>query len=118
MIKNKPKKGDILIYVDSFNQIATRPEDLEMEIGQVVKSEFTGEKKVVAGIKKKICIVISDLVNELDKTQKELSELKISYRKNMKTLVNIIDVLTNQTELNNMQLNDLKTIKEEIKDEK
>ena len=118
MIKRKPRKGDILIYVDGFNQYPISINDLEIEVGQVAVSELTKEKKVIAGINKKLGVVLSQVVNELDDTKKELNELKTSYRKNMKTLVNIIEILTNQTELNNMNINDLKTIKEEIKDEK
>ena len=118
MIKRKPRKGDILIYVDGFNQYPISINDLEIEVGQVAVSELTKEKKVIAGINKKLGVVLSQVVNELDDTKKELNKLKTSYRKNMKNLVNISEILINQTELNNMNINDLKTIKEEIKDEK
>ena len=100
MIKGNGKKGYILQYIDSFNSKPIDPRELEIEINNVKKN-------------------LGDVVDELDSntfsTQKELNELKISYRTNMRKLIGIIEVLTNQTELNNMNINDLKAMKEEIK---
>ena len=116
MIKNKPKKGNILVYSDEFdNQKAISPDELLIFLGTVVKNEQTGEKKVGTGTLKKLGVVLSEQINEVEQLQKELNELKISYRKNMKTLVDIISVLTSQTELNNMNINNIKEdLKEDI----
>ena len=102
MIKGNGKKGYILQYIDSFNSKPIDPRELEIEVNNVKKN-------------------LGDVLDELDSntfsTQKELNELKISYRTNMRKLIGIIEVLTNQTELNNMNINDLKAMKEENKDE-
>ena len=102
MIKGNGKKGYILQYIDAFNSKPIDPRELEIEINNVKRN-------------------LGDVLDELDSntfsTQKELNELKISYRTNMRKLIGIIEVLTNQTELNNMNINDLKAMKEEIKDE-
>ena len=102
MIKGNGKKGYILQYIDSFNSKPIDPRELEIEVN---------------GTKKNLGDVLDALDSDTFSIQKELNELKISYRKNIRKLVNIIDILANQTELNNMNINDLKTMKEEIKDE-
>ena len=117
MIINIPNKGDMLIYVDSNTQKAINPNDLLIYVGTIILDD-KGNKKLGTAVPKKLGVVLSDLTNDLDKTQKELNELKISYRKNIKTLVSIIEILANQTALNNMNINDLKTITEEINNEK
>ena len=117
MINNLPNKGDILIYVDSSTQKAINPNDLLIYIGTII-TDKNGNKKIGTATPKKLGVVLSDLTNELDSTKKELNELKISYRKNIKTLVSIVEILANQTALNNMNINDLKTITEEINNEK
>lgn len=102
MIKGNGKKGYILQYIDSFNSKPIEPRELEIEVNNV---------------KKNLGDVLDSLSDDTFSTQKELDELKISYRTNMRKLIGIIEVLTNQTELNNMNINDLKAMKEEIKDE-
>lgn len=103
MIKGNGKKGYILQYIDSFNSKPIDPRELEI---------------VVNGTRKNLGDVLDTLDSDTFSIQKELNELTISYRKNIKKLVSIIEILANQTALNNMQINDLKDIKEEIKDEK
>ena len=116
MIKNEPKKGNIEVYIDEYGSTkAISPDELLIFIGTVVENSQTHEKKVGTGNLKKLGVVISEQQNEIDTLQKELNELKISYRKNMKTLVDIISVLTSQTELNNMNINNIKDdLKEDI----
>ena len=117
MIIGKPEKGDILIYTDYDKEKPIKPNKLIIYVGTVVEDSNTGLKKVGSGLPKELGVVISELVNETDSLRKELSELKYSYRKNMKLLVEIIDVLTSQTQLNNMNINDLKQNMEDITNE-
>lgn len=116
MIKNKPKKGNIEVYADEYNNTkAISPDELLIFVGTVVKNELTGDKKVGTGTLKKLGVILSEQQDTIESLQKELNELKISYRKNMKTLVDIISVLTSQTELNNMNINNIKDdLKEDI----
>ena len=118
MIIGNPEKGDILIYTDYDKQKPIKPNKMIIYVGTVVEDSNTGQKKVGSGVPKELGVVVSELVNEVDTLNKELSELKLSYRKNMKLLVDIIDVLTSQTQLNNMNINDIKQNLEDINNEK
>jgi hypothetical protein len=119
MIKNKPKKGNIEVYADEYNNTkAISPDELIIYVGTVVEDVNTKQLKVGSGIPKKLGVIISQQQNRIDTLEKELSELKYSYRKNMKMLVDIIGVLTSQTQLNNMNINDIKQNLEDINNEK
>jgi hypothetical protein len=117
MIINMPKKGDILVYTSTDKQKAINPNDLLVYTGVIIEDSQTKEKKVASGTPIQLGVLLSTLVDDRDNIAKELNELKISYRKNIKKLVSIIEILANQTALNNMQINDLKNIQKEVKDE-
>ena len=117
MIKNNPKKGDILVYTDSMNQKYVQVNDLIVYIGTIVVDVDTKEKKVVTGTPKKLGVLLTEQENRIDSVEKELNNLTRTYRRNTKKLLSIIEILVNQTELNNMNINDLKAIKEEIEND-
>lgn len=113
MIINNPKKGMIFVVCDEFgNQKAISPDELLVITGTVINDE-NNKKKVGVGTPKKLGVVLSELIDETEKTQKELNELKISYRKTVNVLINICDVLVNQAVINNIDIQDLKANMEE-----
>ena len=114
MIKSNPKKGDILVYTDSMNQKPVQVNDLIVYVGTIVVDADTKEKKIGSGTPKKLGVLLTEQQDAIDSLQKEVNNLTRTYRQNTKKLVNIIEILVNQTELNNMNINDLKAIKEEI----
>lgn len=114
MILNNAKKGDILVYVDSLNQKYVSVSDLIVYTGTIVVDADTKEKKIGSGTPKKLGVLLTEQQDAIDSLQKELNNLTRTYRLTTKKLVNIIEILVNQTELNNMNINDLKAIKEEI----
>lgn len=117
MIKNKINKGDILVYVDEYgNQKAISPDNILVKVGTIISTD--NDKKVGTGTYKKLGVVLSELVNDLDTTKKELSEFRADYRANTKTIVSMIEILINQAELNNINIEDLKKIQEEMLNEK
>ena len=118
MIMGSPEKGDIIIYTDYDKQKPIKPSELIIYVGTVVEDVNTKQLKVGSGIPKKLGVIISQQQNRIDTLEKEVSELKYSYRKNMKMLVDIIGVLTSQTQLNNMNINDIKQNLEDINNEK
>lgn len=117
MIKNNPKKGDILVYTDSMNQKYVQVNDLIVYVGTIVVDADTKEKKVGSGTPKKLGVLLTEQQDAIDNLQKEVNNLTRIYRQNTKKLLNIIEILVNQTELNNMNINDLKSIKEEVEND-
>ena len=117
MIKNSPKKGDILVFVDSMNQKYVNVNDLIVYVGTIVVDPDTNEKKVGSGTPKKLGVLLTEQQDTIEALQKEVNDITRTYRQNTKKLVNIIEILVNQTELNNMNINDLKAIKEEIEND-
>lgn len=112
MIKNKPKKGDIEVFVDDFsNTKGIQPDELLVYVGTVIKNEFTNEKKVGTGVPKKLGVILSELIDNQERLEKQFDELKADYKKNTKILVDVLSVLTSQTELNNMTINELNELK-------
>lgn len=111
----KTKKGDIQILVNpltkQFEFIS--PSNLEILVGTVVLND-TGKKKVVSAAPKQLGVVISELTaenKELKEKNKELknelSSFKASYKKTMKGVVKLLEILVPQMELNSLELNDL-----------
>ena len=117
MLKSNPKKGDILVYIDSMNQKPVQVNDLIVYVGTIVTDLDTKEKKVVTGTPKKLGVLLTEQENRIDSLEKDLFKQQATYRKNTKKLLSIIEILVNQTELNNMNINDLKAIKEEIEND-
>ena len=117
MLKNNPKKGDVLVFTDSFNQKPVQVNDLIVYVGTIVVDPDTKEKKVGSGTPKKLGVLLTEQQDAIDSLQKEVNSLTRTYRQNTKKLLNIIEILVNQTELNNMNINDLKAIKEEIEND-
>ena len=120
MIINSPNKGDILIYVDSTKQKAINPSDLLVVVGTVVTVENddgTTYKKVGSGTFKKLGVVLSELVDENDAIKRELNSEKIKNKKILNMLTNMVEILVNQAVLSDIQINELKAIKEEINNE-
>jgi len=115
MIKNTAKKGFILVYTDEENQVAVNPSDLLVYVGTVIEQEdeITGKKfkKVGTGTPKKLGVMLSDLIDDNEKLNKELNEMKINYRKSTKLLIDICDILVNNSVINNL---DIKSIKNSI----
>ncbi len=103
------KKFDIPYLIDPVTQSKgwIAPSNLVVFIGTVIKDE-KGNKKVGSATGKELGVFLSEKDNEIDSLRKELSELKTSYRKNMKYLLNIIEILIGQTELNGLNLSELK----------
>lgn len=117
MILNNAKKGDILVCVDSLNQKYVSVSDLIVYVGTIVVDADTKEKKIGSGTPKKLGVLLTEQQNAIDSLQKEVNTLTRTYRQNTKKLLNIIEILVNQTELNNMNINDLKAIKEDIEND-
>jgi len=115
MIKNTAKKGFILVYTDEENQVAVNPSDLLVYVGTVIEQEdeTTGKKfkKVGTGTPKKLGVMLSDLIDDNEKLNKELNELKITNRKTTNLLIDICDILVNNSVINNL---DIKSIKNSI----
>ena len=117
MLKNNPKKGDVLVFTDSFNQKPVQVNDLIVYVGTIVTDADTGEKKVGSGTPKKLGVLLTEQQNAIESLEKDLFSPQKTYRRNTKKLLDIIEILVNQTELNNMNINDLKAIKEEIEND-
>lgn len=120
MLKNNPKTGDILIYVDSINQKAINPSDLSIIVGRVVTCESEDGKtykKVGTGTFKKLGVVVSEHDDEIARLNKELNFEKTKNRKIMTKLTSMVEILINQAVLSDIQINELKAIKEEINNE-
>lgn len=115
MIKNTAKKGFILVYTDEENQVAVNPSDLLVYVGTVIEQEdeATGKKfkKVGTGTPKKLGVMLSELIDDNEKLNKELNELKITNRKTTNLLIDICDILVNNSVINNL---DIKSIKNSI----
>ena len=118
MIKNKVKKGMILIYTDEFgNQKAISPDELLVITGTVITNELTKEKKVGIGTPKKLGVLLSEQQNDIDNLNKEVNEMRIQNRKHIKTIVSMLEILINQAELQNLDINEIKRMQEELNNE-
>jgi len=118
LIKNKVKKGMILIYTDEYgNQKAISPDELLVITGTVITNELTKEKKVGTGTPKKLGVLLSEQQNEIDNLNKEMNELRTNNRKHIKTIVSMLEILINQAELQNLDINEIKKMQEELNNE-
>lgn len=87
MINNKPKKGQVLVYTENYNQEAVYPEKLKVkneELGQIVldlKSKTKAQDKIILDLMQKnrmifeILLVLIEQAN-LNLTQQQLLVLK------------------------------------------
>lgn len=117
MAKNSNgNKYDIPYLVDPVTQAKNwiSPSDLIIYVGTVVTDE-KGNKKVGVATGKKLGVFLSEKDNEIDSLRKEITALSTSYRKNMKGLLTIIEMLIAQMSINNAELTDLVTKMEEEK---
>ena len=112
----KIKKGDIQVLVNPLTKQCewVNPSNIEINIGNVDYTE-TG-KKVTSGSPKKIGIYLSekekeikDLQEENKELRNELSKFKATYKKNMKAVTKLLEILVPQMELNSLELNDILT---------
>lgn len=112
----KIKKGDIQVLVNPLTKQCewVNPSNIEINIGKVDYTE-TG-KKVTSGSPKKIGIYLSekekeikDLQEENKELRNELSKFKATYKKNMKAVTKLLEILVPQMELNSLELNDILT---------
>lgn len=102
------KKGNIAILIDPVSQKQkwVSPNDLNIYIG-TVKTDEKGIKTVGVGTLTTLGVFLSEKDDEIRQTKKELSDLKSNYRKNLKKLVDILNILVGQTEVNALDLNEL-----------
>lgn len=109
MARNNGKKFDIPFLLDPVTQSKgwIAPSDLIIFVGTVVTDD-KGNKKVGSAVGKNLGVFLSEKENEIDTLRKEISELKTTYRKNMKELKKIIEILIGQTELNGLNLSEIK----------
>ena len=108
-------KGDIPVLVNPLTkeQKFINPTELLIYIGTIIQQE-NGLKKVGTGTLKQLGVALSENTNDIESLQKELSELKISYRKVVNILIDICDVLVNTAVINNLDIQEIKnTIKED-----
>ena len=108
-------KGDIPVLVNPLTkeQKFVSPTELLIYVGTVLQDE-NGKKKVGTGTLKPLGVVASENTNDIESLQKELNELKISYRKVVSCLITICDVLVNTAVINNLDIQEIKnTIKED-----
>lgn len=103
------KKYDLQCLIDPATQQKgwISPSDLIIFVGTVITDD-KGNKKVGSAIGKNLGVFLSEKDNEIDSLRKEINELKTTYRKNMKELSKIIEILIGQTELNGLNLSELK----------
>ena len=110
----KGTKGDLVMLVDPITKATSyiSPSNVIVYVGTV--KEENGIKKVELGTPILLGVFLSEKENEiretkkeLRETKKELSDLKINYKKNMKILIGVINVLVAQTEINSLDLNEL-----------
>lgn len=109
MAKFNGNKYDLRYLNDPITQ-ETRwisPSDLMIFIGTVV-TDKDGNKKVGSAVGKKLGVFLSEKDNEIDSLRKEITEFKTTYRKNTKYLLSIIEILIGQTELNGLNLSEIK----------
>lgn len=108
MAKNG-KKYDLVYLLDTTTQAKgyISPSDLIIFVGTVIKDD-KGNKKVGTATPQTLGVFLSEKEKEIDSLRKEVSELKTTYRKNMKELSKIIKILIGQTELNGLNLSELK----------
>ena len=102
------KKYDIPMLIDPISQQQSwiSPSNLVIFVGTVITDE-KGNKKVGSAVPKELGVFLSEKDNEILKLNKEISDLKINYRKNMKKLVDVLNILVGQTELNALDLNEI-----------
>lgn len=102
------KKGNIAVLIDPVTQKTqwVSPNDLIVYTG-LVKTDEKGNKSVGAGTPKKLGVFLSEKDDEISRLNKELSSLKLNYKKNMKKILDILHILVGQTELNSLDLNEL-----------
>ena len=99
MIKNKVKKGMILIYTDEYgNQKAISPDELLVITGTVITNELTKEKKVGTGTPKKLGVLLSELTDKIESLENELTKAKEEfYNFKSKQIQNTNDLIENQS---------------------
>ena len=111
----KIKKGDIQVLLNPLTKqcVWISPSNLEVYVGNVVLNEDC-KKKVVSATPKQLGVVISELTTENKELKEqnkelknELSKFKASYKKTMKGVVKLLEILVPQMELNSLELNDL-----------
>ena len=102
------KKGNIAILIDPLAQKQkwVSPNDLNVYIG-TVKTDEKGNKTVSAGTLTTLGVFLSEKDDEITELKKEVNDLKVNYRKNIKKLVDVLNILVGQTELNALDLNEL-----------
>ena len=82
MIKNKVKKGMILIYTDEYgNQKAISPDELLVITGTVITNDLTKEKKVGTGTPKKLGVLLSEQTDRIESLENELTKIKEEFYK-------------------------------------
>jgi len=103
------KKFDIPYLIDPVTQTKgwMSPSNLMIFIGTVITDD-KGNKKVGSATGKELGVFLSEKDDEIDKLRKEISEFKTTYRKNTKYLLSIIEILIGQTELNGLNLSEIK----------
>ena len=109
MARTNGKKFDIPYLIDPITQQRgwIAPSDLMIFIGTVITDE-KGNKKVGSAVGKQLGVFLSEKENEIDSLRKELGEFKATTRKNTRYLLKIIEILIGQTELNGLNLQEIK----------
>ena len=107
-IRNNGKKYDIPSLIDPVTKATCwiSPTNMVIYVGTVVTDE-KGNKKVGSAVPKELGVFLSEKDDEISKLKKEISDLKINYRKNMKKLVKVLNILVGQTEVNALDLNEI-----------
>lgn len=100
-------KKDWVFVVDDPKAHTSKPVDVKKLIVRTIDEKTLEIKEQFLG----------DILFDHQKQINALKEDRQRYKNNMQKLLAIIEVLVNQTELNNMNINDLKAIKEEIENE-
>lgn len=102
------KKYDLVFLTDPITQTKgyISPSDLVVYVGTVITDE-KGNKKVGTATPKTLGVFLSEKDAEIDKLRKEVSELRINNKNNIKKILTILEVLVGQTELNSLDLNEI-----------
>ena len=113
----KCKKGDIQVLVNPVTKQTEwqNPSNIYIYIGKVDYNE-NGQKRVFSGTPKQLGVFFSEKVDEIQKLKEEvkaLKEFKASYKKTMKQVVALLEIVVPQLELNSIEINDILSSMEE-----
>ncbi|MCR5112722.1 MAG: hypothetical protein K6A63_02165 [Acholeplasmatales bacterium] len=105
---NNGKKGDIVMLIDPITQKKQyiSPSNVIIYTGTVVTDE-KGNKSVGTATPKQLGVFLSEKDAEIASLTKELSQFKTSTRKSFKKLVSVLEILVGQTEVNNLDINEI-----------